>query len=144
MLVLAATFRSSGLLISFGLGLVLATGLSGIALARRINRQGTAPVRFHMPWNYLSATSGNYLATVIGILPLTLVPIEVLAVRGAAQTAAFSIAFLISGFLNFIPSTTGRFFLRKLHAEEYHSGSSFAKPSVLSMDFSLSRLSLCS
>lgn len=108
MLVLAATFRSSGLLISFGLGLVLATGLSGIALARRINRRGIAPVRFHMPWNYLSATSGNYLATVIGILPLTLVPIEVLAARGAAQTAAFSIAFLISGFLNFIPSTTGQ------------------------------------
>ena len=37
-----------------------------------------------------------------------MVPIEVLAVRGPAQTARFSIALLMAGFLNFIPSTMGQ------------------------------------
>ena len=108
MLLLATAFRSSGLLISFGLGLVLATALSGVALGRRIREKGIGFSPFHVPWHYLSTTSGNYLATVIGILPLSIVPIEVLAARGAAETARFSIAFLIAGFLNFIPSTTGQ------------------------------------
>ena len=44
----------------------------------------------------------------MGILPLTVVPIEVLAIRGAAQTASFAAAFLIGGFLNFIPSTVAQ------------------------------------
>lgn len=108
MLLLATIFRSSGLLISFALGLVVATVLSGVALGRRIRGKSIGFRLFHMPWHYLSITSGNYLATVIGILPLSLVPIEVLAARGAAQTARFSIAFLIAGFLNLIPSTTGQ------------------------------------
>lgn len=107
---LLATFRSSGLLISFGLGLVLATVLGGVALGRRTRakekRIGFTP--FHLPWQYLSISSGYYLATVIGILPLTVVPIEVLAARGPAETAHFSVAFLIAGFLNFIPSTIGQ------------------------------------
>ncbi len=107
---LLATFRSSGLLISFGLGLVLATVLGGVALGRRTRgkgkRTGFTPV--HLPWQYLSITSGNYLATVIGVLPLTVVPIEVLAARGPAETARFSVAFLIAGFLNFIPSAVGQ------------------------------------
>jgi O-antigen/teichoic acid export membrane protein len=107
-ILLLAALRSSGLLISFGIGLVLATVLSGIALAWQISAKRTASSSFHFPWRYLSITSGNYIATVIGILPLTCVPIEVLAVRGAAETARFSIAFLIAGFLNFIPSTMGQ------------------------------------
>jgi O-antigen/teichoic acid export membrane protein len=102
------SFRSTGLLLSFGLGLVLATMLSGVALGWRIRGQRAPISSFRVPWRYLSATSGNYLATVIGILPLSLVPIEVLAIRGAAETARFSVAFLIAGFLNFIPSTTGQ------------------------------------
>jgi O-antigen/teichoic acid export membrane protein len=106
-MLLLAAYHSSGLLISFSLGLVLATVLSGVALGRRI-RGERGFTRFRVPWHYLSVTSGNYLATVIGILPLSIVPIEVLAARGAAETARFSIAFLIAGFLNFIPSTTGQ------------------------------------
>jgi O-antigen/teichoic acid export membrane protein len=105
---LLLTTLQSGLLISFSLGLVLATTLSGVALGRRIKGAGTEFRPFRMPWRYLSITSGNYLATVIGILPLSVVPIEVLAVRGAAQTASFTIAFLTAGFLNFIPSTMGQ------------------------------------
>lgn len=107
-MLLLVTFRSSGLIISFLLGLVLATLLSGAALGRRIRVKDVKFNPFHLPWRYLSTTSGNYLATVIGILPLSLVPIEVLAARGATETARFSVAFLIAGFLNFIPSTTGQ------------------------------------
>ena len=63
------------------------------------------------------------LATVIGILPLTMVPIEVLAVRGAAETARFAIALLIAGFLNFIPSVMGQV----LFAEIARGGSLLGK-----------------
>ncbi len=107
-MLLLTAFRSSGLLISFGLGLVLATVLSGAALGWRIRGKRVGSRPFCAPWRYLSITSGNYLATVIGIMPLAIVPIEVLAVRGATETARFSIAFLIAGFLNFIPSTMGQ------------------------------------
>jgi O-antigen/teichoic acid export membrane protein len=107
-MLLLTTFRSSGLLVSYGLGLVLATALSSVALVRRLKGRQTGNRSFQASWHYLSITSGNYLATVIGILPLSIVPIEVLVVRGAAQTARFSIAFLIVGFLNFIPSTMGQ------------------------------------
>lgn len=107
-MLLLATFHSSGLLLSFGAGLVIATTLGGAALVWQIKGKKVTFRTFHVPWRYLSATSGNYLATVIGILPLTMVPIEVLVVRGASETARFSIAFLIAGFLNFIPSTTGQ------------------------------------
>jgi O-antigen/teichoic acid export membrane protein len=107
---LFTTFRSAGLLMAFGLGLVICTLLSGVALARQIKskveRRGLRP--FSMPWRYLSNIPTNYLATIVGILPLSVVPIEVLAIRGAAQTASFSAAFLIAGFLNFIPSTTAQ------------------------------------
>jgi O-antigen/teichoic acid export membrane protein len=107
---LLTAFGSAGLLMAFGLGLVICTLLSGVALARQIKsmikRRELNP--FSMPWHYLSNIPTNYLATIIGILPLSVVPIEVLAVRGAAQTASFSAAFLIAGFLNFIPSTTAQ------------------------------------
>jgi O-antigen/teichoic acid export membrane protein len=103
---LLTAFGAAGLLMAFGLGLVICTLLSGVALTRQIKRRELKP--FSMPWHYLSNIPTNYLATIIGILPLTVVPIEVLAVRGAAQTASFSAAFLVAGFLNFIPSTTAQ------------------------------------
>ena len=56
----------------------------------------------------LSFTSSTYLATIMGILPLTVVPIEVLVARGATETGYFAVAFLIAGFLNFIPSTVSQ------------------------------------
>jgi len=97
-------FQSSGLLFSFGLGLALATLMGGVVLGHKIKGMGAQRTSFRLPWHYLSVTSGNYLASVIGILPLSLVPFEVLVIRGPAETASFAIAFLIAGFLNFIPS----------------------------------------
>lgn len=113
-MLLLATLHSAGLFIAFGLGLILSTLISGAALFWRTKGDGDNPGHFTFPWRYLSITSGNYAATVIGILPLTCVPIEVFAVRGAAETARFSIAFLIAGFLNFIPSTMGQVLFAEL------------------------------
>jgi O-antigen/teichoic acid export membrane protein len=107
MLALAA-YRSSGLFLAYAIGLVLATMLSGVALGWQVRKQDTGSQPFRITRRYLSVIGRNYAATVIGILPLTVVPIEVLAVRGVAETARFSIALLIAGFLNFIPSVMGQ------------------------------------
>jgi len=107
-LFMLTSFRSLGLLISYGLGLVLATIIGGIVLGRQIGGKRITLRSFRALPHYLSATSGNYLATIMGILPVSLVPLEVLAVRGAAETAKFAVAFLIAGFLNFIPSTVAQ------------------------------------
>jgi len=107
-LLLLARFASAGLLIAFGLGLVLSTGVSVVALARRLGGRWAAAGSLRLLRRYLSLTSANYLATVMGILPLTVVPVEVLVIRGAAQTARFAVAFLIVGFLSLIPSTVAQ------------------------------------
>lgn len=107
-LLLLASFRSSGLLISYGIGLVLSTLISGTALASQLQGRSGGFRSFRILRNHLSFTSGTYAATIMGILPLTVVPLEVLAVRGAAETARFAVAFLIAGFLNLIPSTVAQ------------------------------------
>jgi O-antigen/teichoic acid export membrane protein len=117
-LYLLTSYRSSGLLISYSLGLALTTVLGGLALDRKISGTGTGARRFRVPRHFLSLTSGNYAATIMGILPVSLVPIEVLLVRGPAETARFAIAFLIAGFLNVIPSTVAQV----LFAEASRSG----------------------
>jgi O-antigen/teichoic acid export membrane protein len=107
-LLLLASFRSSGLLISYSIGLVLSTLISGTALGSQLEG-GSAGLRsFHVLRNHLSFTSGTYIATIMGMLPLTVVPLEVLVVRGATETARFAVAFLIAGFLNLIPSTVAQ------------------------------------
>jgi O-antigen/teichoic acid export membrane protein len=104
-LILLSAFPSAGLLLSYGIGLVLATILSGLALSRKLGGRRPSLRSFRALPRYLSMTSGNYLATVMGIVPSSIVPFEVLVIRGAAETARFAVAFLIAGFLNFIPST---------------------------------------
>jgi O-antigen/teichoic acid export membrane protein len=104
-LMLLTSFRSLGLLISYSLGLVLATAISSLVLNRQIGRRARGFESFRELRHYLSMASGTYLATVMGILPTTVVPLEVLAIHGAAETAHFAVAFLIAGFLNFVPST---------------------------------------
>jgi O-antigen/teichoic acid export membrane protein len=126
MLFLAA-LQSSGLLLSLGLALVLAAMLSMIVLNRRLDGNQLQLNQLRLLWHYLSITSGNYLATVIGILPLSVVPIEVLLERGAAQTARFTIAFLIAGFLNFIPSTMGQVLFAEAARREVPLGKQFRK-----------------
>jgi O-antigen/teichoic acid export membrane protein len=107
-LLLLASFRSSGLLISYSIGLVLSTLISGTALGSQLEGRSTELRSFHMLRNHLSFTSGTYIATIMGMLPLTVVPLEVLVARGAAETARFAVAFLVAGFLNLIPSTVAQ------------------------------------
>ena len=109
-LYLLATYGSSGLLISYTFGLVLSTLISAVALGRRLEGPGIRLRSFRLPRRYLSITSGNYVATIMGILPVSVVPIEVLLVLGATETARFAVAFLIAGFLNVIPSTVAQVF----------------------------------
>jgi O-antigen/teichoic acid export membrane protein len=101
----------TGLLVAYTVGTVLAALLAwrdvlaaypptaawqrpGLALARPF-------VRFSV---------ANYLGGVIGILPGTLVPLIVLAVDGPTAAAHLGIAFLLVGFLNFLPSSIAQAF----------------------------------
>jgi O-antigen/teichoic acid export membrane protein len=107
-LLLLASFRSSGLLISYSIGLVLSTLISGTALGSQLEGRSAGFRSFQVLRTHLSFTSGTYIATIMGMLPLTVVPLEVLVVRGATETARFAVAFLIAGFLNLIPSTVAQ------------------------------------
>jgi O-antigen/teichoic acid export membrane protein len=107
-LFLLTSLRSSGLVTAYSLGLILSTVLSMPPLVAKVASGGHLGAAFTLFREYLAGTIRNYIATVLGILPSTVVPLEVLAERGAAQTAAFAAAFLMAGFLNVIPSTTSQ------------------------------------
>ncbi|WP_067482158.1 glycosyltransferase [Actinomadura hibisca] len=107
-LLVLTPFGLAGLIVAYGVGTVLAAVLGGAALLRRLPRaeERTAPVRVLR--RHLSFSSGSYLGTVFGILPSTVVPLQVLTISGSKQTAWFSIAFQLVSFLNFIPSTAAQ------------------------------------
>jgi O-antigen/teichoic acid export membrane protein len=107
-LLLLTSLRSSGLVIAYSVGLIVAAVLSVPPLAAKVAGGGHVKAAYTLFREYLGGTIRNYAATVLGILPSTVVPLEVLAERGAAQTAAFATAFLVAGFLNVIPSTTAQ------------------------------------
>lgn len=107
-MLLLVSLPSSGLLIAYGLGLGLTVVLGGALLDRQIRGKSVRLGAFRVLRSHLSITSGNYLATVMGILPVSIVPLEVLVVLGAAETGRFAVAFLISAFLNVIPSTVAQ------------------------------------
>ena len=104
-LVALSSLRSSGLILAFSAGLLLSTVLAVPALISRLagHRGGGNPLGLLR--SYLAGTLGNYIATIFGMLPSTVVPLEALALRGPAQTAPLTIALLVAGFLNVIPST---------------------------------------
>jgi O-antigen/teichoic acid export membrane protein len=104
-LILLASLRSSGLLISYGLGLALATSLAAVALVHTSPGKRPQIRSFLILRRYLSFASGNYLATILGILPSSLLPLEALLIRGPSEAARFVVAGKVSGFLVVIPST---------------------------------------
>jgi O-antigen/teichoic acid export membrane protein len=118
---LLVSLPSSGLLIAYCLGLGLTVALGGALLNHQIRAKRVRLGSFRVLRSHLSITSGNYLATVMGILPASIVPIEVLVVRGAAETGWFAVAFLIGGFLNVIPATVAQV----LFAEASREGAPF-------------------
>lgn len=107
-LILLSSLRSSGLILAYSLGLVLSTVLTVPPLVAKLPARHGHDSAIGIFRRYLAGTTSNYFATILGILPSTVVPLEVLTERGAAQTAPFATAFLIAGFLNFIPSTTSQ------------------------------------
>jgi len=119
-MLLLVSFPSSGLLIAYSLGLGLTVVLGGAFLNRQIKGQRARFGAFPVLRRYLSITSGNYVATVMGILPASVVPLQVLVVLGAAETGRFAVAFLIGGFLNVIPATVAQV----LFAEASREGAS--------------------
>ena len=119
-MLLLVSFPASGLLIAYALGMGLAVVLGGALLDRQIKEKRVRFGSFRVMRSHLSITSGNYVATIMGILPVSIVPLEVLVVLGAAQTGRFAVAFLICGFLNVIPSTVAQV----LFAEASREGAS--------------------
>ena len=119
-MLLLVSFASSGLLIAYSLGLGLTVVLGGAFLNRQIKGKRVRFGAFRVLRSYLSITSGNYVATIMGILPASIVPLQVLVVLGAAETGRFAVAFLIGGFLNVIPSTVAQV----LFAEASREGAS--------------------
>jgi O-antigen/teichoic acid export membrane protein/glycosyltransferase involved in cell wall biosynthesis len=97
-----------GLVLSYGGGTVLACLLGGAVLwprlARAVRRErAVALLRRHLPFS-----AASHLGTALGILPSTVVPLEVLTIRGPEAAAFFAIAFQIAAFLNFIPSASSQ------------------------------------
>lgn len=119
-MLLLVSFRSWGLLIAFALGLVVTTVIGSVSLGRRTRGKRTGFDSARLLRRYLSLTSGNYLATIFGMLPLGVVPILVLVILGPAAAGRFAVAFLIAGFLNIIPSTVAQV----LFAEASREGAS--------------------
>lgn len=107
-LLLLTSLRSSGLVTAYSVGLILATVLSVPPLLTKISGGTHLDAAFAVFRGYLAGTVRNYIATVLGMLPSTVVVLEVLAVLGAARTAPFAVASLVSGFLDVIPSTTSQ------------------------------------
>lgn len=103
-----ASLRSSGLILALGVGLFLSTALSVPPLVAKTPKGYGVTEAVVTLRKYLSTTVSNYIATVFGILPGTAVPLIVIGELGAARTAPFSLALLVSGFLNIIPSTAAQ------------------------------------
>jgi O-antigen/teichoic acid export membrane protein len=117
-LVALARMGSVGLLLAYGLGISLSSILSGLALWRRLDRGGERISPMRLLKSHMSMTAGNYASMIMGILPSTVVPIEVLVILGATATGRFAVAFTLAGFLSVIPSTIAQV----LFAETSHQG----------------------
>jgi len=124
---LLTSLRSSGLVAAFSLGLILATLLSALCLAARVAAGERRAASSRPRRGHLTAAARMYLGTILGILPSTVVPLEVLAARGAAQTAPFAVSFLVAGFLNFIPSTTSQVLFAEASRRGTHISSQLPK-----------------
>ncbi|NRQ32315.1 glycosyltransferase [Nonomuraea sp. NN258] len=97
-----------GLILAYGGGTLLATVLGGAALWPRLTRAVRRARPGELLRRYLPFSAAGYVATALGMLPSTVVPLEVLAVRGPQAAAYFAIAFQVAAVLNFIPSASAQ------------------------------------
>jgi O-antigen/teichoic acid export membrane protein len=103
--VVLTSFKSSGIVLSFSVGLALSTILTIPPLIAKAKGGSGLEESLKLFRNHSKVTFNNYVATIFGMLPSTVVPLEVVGERGAAGAAPFALAFLVSGFLNVIPAT---------------------------------------
>lgn len=109
-----AGLDTKGLVLAFGSGAALSAVLGTVLLWRRFSAGGSAREAVRALRRYVSFSLGNYAGMVMGILPLTVVPLIVLGARGPREAAWFTVAYLIVGFVNFIPSTTSQVLFAEL------------------------------
>jgi O-antigen/teichoic acid export membrane protein len=126
-LIMLATLHSWGLLLAFGLGLVLATAAATVVLLKITGGKRPGLGSFLVLRKYLSTISGNYLATVLGVLPSSVVPLEVLLIRGPAEAARFAIAAKVAGFLDVVPSTVALVFFAEASRRKAPFGEQLSK-----------------
>ncbi|GAA2208718.1 hypothetical protein GCM10009850_041760 [Nonomuraea monospora] len=98
----------TGLILAYGGGTLLACLLGGAALWPRLRRVAVRARPGELLRRYLPFSAAGYLATALGMLPSTVVPLEVLAIQGPRAAAYFAIAFQVAAFLSFIPSTSAQ------------------------------------
>ncbi|MEV0235633.1 glycosyltransferase [Nonomuraea sp. NPDC050786] len=98
----------TGLVLAYGGGTLLACLLGGVALWPRLRRAEDRARPVELLRRYLPFSAAGYLATALGMLPSTVVPLEVLAIRGPQAAAYFAMAFQVAAFLNYIPSTSAQ------------------------------------
>ncbi|PPK67349.1 glycosyltransferase [Actinokineospora auranticolor] len=107
-LVAVAGLGVVGLTASYALGAAVAAALALVRLWRLLPGERTRWRDVRLRREHLSFSSASYLGNVFGVIPSTVVPILVLGVLGAQTTAWLSMAFLLVGFLNFIPSAVSQ------------------------------------
>ncbi|GAA0964285.1 glycosyltransferase [Actinocorallia libanotica] len=100
----AAPAGAAALVAAYGSGTAAACLLGGLALLPRLTR-GSGPAGLR---DRLGFSLRSHLGTVLGILPSTVVPLQILAVLGAEPAAWSAVAFQIAAFLTFIPAAAGQ------------------------------------
>jgi O-antigen/teichoic acid export membrane protein len=111
LILLAASRSSSGLLIAYSLGFLVSTLGSCVAILRRTRGRSFSLRSFLVLRRHLPMTAGSYLATLMAAVPGAVLPLEVLARLGPAQTAHFGTAFMSSSLIFVVPATvSGVFF----------------------------------
>ncbi|MEH0933939.1 lipopolysaccharide biosynthesis protein [Micromonospora psammae] len=109
LLPLVASLGTMGLLVAQGSGAVLSAAVGLAALLSRSDRgprRAVGSTRVALGWRRFAA--GNYVGTLFGIVPSTVVPLLILTNDGATEAAWFAVAALLAGFLNFLPSVTAQ------------------------------------
>jgi O-antigen/teichoic acid export membrane protein len=126
-LLLLTSLRSSGLVIAYSVGLILATVLSLPPLLAKVGGGAHLGETLALFRGYMAGSICNYMATVLGVLPSTVVVLEALGTVGAARTAPFAAASLVAGFLDVIPSVTSQVLFAEASREGAALGSQLRK-----------------
>jgi O-antigen/teichoic acid export membrane protein len=105
---LCQSLGATGVILALVIGAAISTLMGVRALWRRL-----PPLEHHVSTvgivrRYMAFSAGNYVGTVFGTLPMTVVPLIVVASCGTREAAWYVIAFMLVSFLNFIPATTSQ------------------------------------